>query len=119
MVFQIGDQSARFQEEPHLSDAEISKSGLRKLMAKGDIAYFCHLQGDQPGTMESKMWPELIIVLKEFEGVAAEPGQLPPERNTNHRINLVLGSQPVNMRPYRFPHYLKSEIEKFTTEMLN
>lgn len=44
---------------------------------------------------------------------------LPPDRPTNHRISLVSGTQPINVRPYRHPHYMKNEIEKLTNEMLH
>lgn len=31
---------------------------------------------------------------------------------------MLLGSQPVNVRPYRYPHYQKSEIEQQVQQML-
>lgn len=73
MEFHNGDKSIRFQGDPHLSEAKISKSGLRKLMANGDIAYFYHLQRDAYSTTESKTRPELVVVVKEFEDILAEP----------------------------------------------
>lgn len=62
---------------------------------------------------------ELGEILTEYADVLEKPHALPLDRPTNHRINLLLGSQPVNVRPYRYPHYLKSEIEKLTKEMLH
>lgn len=47
-----------------------------------------------------------------------EPHSLPLHSPTNHRISLLLGSQPVNVQPYLYPHYLNLEIEKLTNEML-
>lgn len=73
MEFQIEDQSIRFQGESHLFDAKISKTGLWRLMVKGDVAYFCHLHDEALGTKESKFWPELVAILKEFEDVLVEP----------------------------------------------
>ena len=46
------------------------------------------------------------------------PKGLPPKRDHDHSIQLVPGSQPPNIRPYRYPHIQKSEIEKMVAEML-
>ena len=46
------------------------------------------------------------------------PKGLLTKRDHDHAIQLVLGSQPPNIRPYRYPHIQKSEIEKIVEEML-
>lgn len=48
----------------------------------------------------------------------AEPKGLPPIRDKEHTIKLVEGASPVNVRPYRYPHHHKDEIEKQIKEML-
>ena len=57
-------------------------------------------------------------VLQKFSSVFAKPVGLPPKRDCDHRIRLLQGSDPVAVRPYRYPHLLKDEIEKQCTEML-
>lgn len=58
-------------------------------------------------------------LLQEFHDVFVEPTALPPFRkNHNHQIRLVEGSNPVNMRPYRYAVHQKDEIEKMVQEML-
>ncbi|KAI5404051.1 hypothetical protein KIW84_051264 [Lathyrus oleraceus] len=47
-----------------------------------------------------------------------EPKGLPPIRGKEHAINLVEGASLVNVRPYRYPHHHKDEIEKQIKEML-
>jgi hypothetical protein len=37
----------------------------------------------------------------------------------DHKIPLIQGSSPVNVRPYRYPHYQKNEIEKIVVRLLN
>jgi hypothetical protein len=46
------------------------------------------------------------------------PKGLPPKRDHDHSIQIVLGIQPPNIRPYRYPHIQKSEIENMVEEML-
>nr|GEW88537.1 retrotransposon-related protein [Tanacetum cinerariifolium] len=47
------------------------------------------------------------------------PTTLPPHYSINHRIHLLPYSTPVNVRPYRYLHYQKGEIEKLVNEMLS
>jgi len=43
---------------------------------------------------------------------------LPPTRDRDHHIPLLVGSGPVNVRPYRYPHYQKNEIERLIVGLL-
>jgi hypothetical protein len=52
---------------------------------------------------------------KVFEDI---PKGLPPTRNHDHDIDLILGSVPPNINPYRYPYAQKSEIERKVEEML-
>ncbi|XP_061347987.1 uncharacterized protein LOC133293436 [Gastrolobium bilobum] len=62
--------------------------------------------------------PPLSTILQEFSDVFAVPTTLPPDRNLNHHISLAPDAKPVQVRPYRYPHYQKNEIEKLISEML-
>lgn len=57
-------------------------------------------------------------MLQSFEDVLREPKTLPPQRNFDHKIPLKTGSEPFTIRPYRYPHIQKTEIEKIVKEML-
>ncbi|GJW03366.1 ty3-gypsy retrotransposon protein [Tanacetum coccineum] len=46
------------------------------------------------------------------------PTTLPPHRTIDHRIHLLPNTKPVNVRPYRYPHYQKVEMEKLVKEMM-
>jgi len=46
------------------------------------------------------------------------PKGLPPIRDHDHAIHLIPGSVPPNIRPYRYPHVQKREIERMIAEML-
>lgn len=73
MEFNDGDKRVQFQDDPQLAESELSKLGLRRLIERGEIAYLCYLRGENSSEDESKSWPELVEVLKEFEDVLAEP----------------------------------------------
>ena len=58
-------------------------------------------------------------IIQNFVEVFAEPISLPPHRQFDHEIHLLPNATPVNVRPYRYPHFQKNEIEKQVVEMLN
>ncbi|KAH9670785.1 hypothetical protein KPL70_017109 [Citrus sinensis] len=58
-------------------------------------------------------------LLKEYNTLFQEPTKLPPRRDIDHNITLKEGTEPVNVRPYRYAYFQKAEIEKQVQEMLN
>ena len=62
--------------------------------------------------------PEMQQLLQEFEDIYQEPKQLPSEREIDHHINLKEGTEPINVRPYRYAYFQKAEIEKQVHDML-
>lgn len=57
-------------------------------------------------------------VLSTFFKVFKKPTELPQKRNCDHAINLVLGAQPFNLRPYRYSDDQKNAIESIINDML-
>lgn len=49
----------------------------------------------------------------------AEPRELPPRRTHEHKIPSFPGHGPTSVKPYRYPYFQKSEIEKLVGEMLS
>lgn len=58
-------------------------------------------------------------LLKEYNTLFQEPTKLPPRREIDYNITLKEGTEPVNVRPYRYAYFQKAEIEKQVQEMLN
>lgn len=56
--------------------------------------------------------PEIQHVQERYNHVFAQPTTLPPQCVQDHHIPLPPHSQPISVRPYRYPFYQKSEIEK-------
>ncbi|KAL4297251.1 hypothetical protein GQ457_12G025690 [Hibiscus cannabinus] len=57
-------------------------------------------------------------LLLEFSSVFDAAPSLPPQRASDHAIHLDAASKPINVRPYRYPHFQKAEIEKKVRQML-
>ena len=57
-------------------------------------------------------------LLLEYADVFEEPKTLSPHRQLDHEIHLLPNAAPVNIRPYRYPHFQKNDIEKQIAEML-
>ena len=61
---------------------------------------------------------ELTKLLLEFSYLFEEPRTLPPQRVHDHRIPLIEGSKPVNIRPYKHSSLHKTVIEYMIQELL-
>ena len=62
--------------------------------------------------------PELKPLITKFTTIFQPPQSLPPSRPTDHHIHLQPHSEPMNVRPYRYPHFQKHEIERQIEDML-
>jgi hypothetical protein len=72
----------------------------------------------QAAKMGSPFDTDLDNLLTEFDSIFQEPQGLPPARSYDHRINLEPGTHPVVVRPYKYPHAQKHEIERQCKDML-
>jgi hypothetical protein len=96
----------------------ISMAKLQQLQQQDSIHYVVQLclVADEKG----KLTVSHIIgmVLETYETVFEEPKGLPPQRKCDHKIPLLPGAAPVNLRPYRYSPFQKNEIEKQIKELL-
>ena len=114
----VGDSS--------LASQSLSLYRILALVQKADIAEFFAITHSSPAPRSEldSMFPgDLPILftdlLKRFVAIFAQPTGLPPHRSVDHRIHLIEGSKPVNVRPYRYPQFQKVEMEKLVKEMLD
>ncbi|GJX75666.1 reverse transcriptase [Tanacetum coccineum] len=68
---------------------------------------------------KAKVKPRLQEVINAYAEVFAVLKKLPPVRSQDHRIPLMPGTQPVNIRPYRHPLVQKDAIEAMVKELLD
>ena len=69
-------------------------------------------------SVQPHLSPVLADLLSEFSKVFVVPIGLPPIIGHEHSINLKEGTLPICERPYNYPHFQKSEIEKIVNELL-
>jgi hypothetical protein len=74
---------------------------------------------DQLHDMPADIEPELAILLHTYASVFQIPTSLPPQREQDHVIPLEKGAGPIKVRPYRYPHTQKEQIEKMVQDMLD
>ena len=60
----------------------------------------------------------MSLTLIEFTSVFDTPSGLPPCRGHEHQILLKEGIAPICQRPYRYPNFQKTEIEKIVIDLL-
>lgn len=65
--------------------------------------------------MQLGEWQALVA---RFPAVTRPPAGLPPSRPRDYRISLLNEAVTVSVRPYRFNHLEKDEMEKLVMEML-
>ncbi|WVY89838.1 hypothetical protein V8G54_035352 [Vigna mungo] len=125
MVYQQGEKKVIVRGDPRLERRVVGPEALLKIKhaeawmivwelgsieAQDNAPTYMGLTRTQRGDMEK--------LLGQYEVVFKEPSQLPPVRDMQHRITLKEGSDPVSIRPYRYPHVMKTEIEQQIAEML-
>ncbi|KAE8729762.1 2,3-bisphosphoglycerate-independent phosphoglycerate mutase [Hibiscus syriacus] len=113
-----GEQICIQGQQPSTELHQISGATLLKMTA-GDYDIMGHIilltmAGNSPSIPM-----ELQYVLEKYNSVFAKPEGLPPQRTHDHAIPLEPNITPINLRPYRFPHNQKDEVEKQIATMLS
>ncbi|GJU37588.1 retrotransposon-related protein [Tanacetum coccineum] len=113
----------------HPTFSQISFSQLQKAETQDAVVSFFHLQVvDSPETTSSLLvhptpTPILDDALKQlmvkYATIFSVPKSLPPTRPFDHRIRLLPNTSPVNVKPYRYPHFQKAEMERLISLMLS
>ncbi|KAL2905959.1 Transposon Ty3-I Gag-Pol polyprotein [Bienertia sinuspersici] len=105
--------------------AGVTTSTGQKAMVNSIQLFFMQLKVDKEETLQifnaesRELPPPIYDLLQKYKPVFEEPNSLPPSRDLyDHRIPLEFGTNPVNIRPYRYPLKQRDIIEKLVTEML-
>ncbi|WKA00247.1 hypothetical protein VitviT2T_018626 [Vitis vinifera] len=80
------------------------------------FALYVQLEGQQNN---EELSSDMQALLEEYSDVFAAPTKLPPTREIDHKIPLKDGTEAINVRPYRYAYFQKTEIENQVRDMLN
>nr|GLL39942.1 uncharacterized protein LOC109154433 [Ipomoea trifida] len=124
MEFIKDSKKVKLQGESVLHHPPISFNQLQAIADNGDIqaAYEIHqLSSTETKTTLLELLPipkelpeAFQQLLLEFSSIFEPLNTLPPHRKFDHNIHLLPNTKPVNIRPYRYPYFQKSEIEKLS-----
>jgi len=122
MEFHVSEEKHFIRGDTTREVAVESRQMIQRLMGKEVDAYFMQVvtTGDSTSTTQetARDNKDLGQLLARYEAIFQTPTTLPTPRKHNHHIRLGPGSNPVNVRPYRYPHIQKNEIEHAVKEML-
>ena len=103
-----GRKQLQMLEQPHQAEM------MMLCVYPNTCIELCSIEQDGSKTIEEELQP----VIDHYADVFAIPKELPPQRSHDHRIPLIEGTPPVNIRPYRHPPTQKDAIEAMVKELL-
>lgn len=129
MTFEKGGEKVTLKGDASLTKAEVSLKMLQKTWKDSDQGYLIELRGLNVETNSlmtkevfSEAWcdipDDIQPLISEYPDVFEMLEGLPPKRKVDHCINLKEGQGVVNVRPYKYAHAQKNEMEKLILEML-
>ncbi|CAJ2656401.1 unnamed protein product [Trifolium pratense] len=125
LKFFLKGQFVTLTGEPMCRPSQAQLHHFKRLATTDSIAECFTVQCIKP-TVEEDIFkdlpdniePEIAMLLHQYRGLFQTPTTLPPNRSHNHSIPLLEGSAPVKVKPYRYPHSQKQQIELMIQEML-
>lgn len=122
MSFAVNDRKHTLHGDISLLRTPVS---LRLLFRTTNIDYCALLyQGEMVVSMEPKpsLTPQMVHDIEAlqqwFPLVFTHTTGLPPTRPSDHKILLQPNNGPISVRPYRYNHIQKDEIERLVSKML-
>lgn len=110
------------------SPAKISLAQLFHEVHQGGISHLYPLELNtfalkklpkHSSELDSPFQQALTTILNSYEDIFTLPKGLPPTRDSDHQIPLLVDTKPVNVWPYKYLHFHKVEIERLVEEMFN
>lgn len=125
LKFYMDGKFVTLQGESDNKPAVSQLNHFRRLQHMNAISELFTIQKIDPAVIEDN-WegmpvniePEMATLLHTYREIFQIPKGLPPNRELSHEILLKEGAQPVKVKPYRYPHSQKEQIEKMVQDML-
>lgn len=116
LKFEIGGQTQVVRGDPSLSKSVASLKTLFKALQKDREGYYVDM--DELTARKEQENMNLQQLLEDFGTLFEDLKGLPPNRSHDHAIRLNKGSNPPNIRPYRYPHYQKMILSELSRKCL-
>ncbi|KAA0041992.1 Ty3/gypsy retrotransposon protein [Cucumis melo var. makuwa] len=127
LTFYDNEKQICIKGDPSLTKARVSLKNLMKTWEKQDHGYLIECRSIEIVELNELMVHQkeerevteekLIPILNQFSDIFDWPEKLPPRRSIEHHIHLKEGTNPVNVRPYRYAYHQKEEMERLVSEM--
>ncbi|KAA0040679.1 Ty3/gypsy retrotransposon protein [Cucumis melo var. makuwa] len=125
LTFYDNEKQICVKGDPSLTKARVSLKNLVKTWEEHDHGYLIECRSIEVAELKTfhkeekeETEEKLTPILNQFSNVFEWPEKLPPRRSIEHQIHLKEGTNPVNVRPYRYAYHQKEEMEKLVNEML-
>ena len=118
MKFEWQGQRVILIGDPSLKRSKISLKAMLKVLRKEDGGILVEFNGIEHCVLEARVPAELQDLFATYTDLFLQQLPLPPHRVHDHAITLKEGIDPINVRPYRYPHSQKNEIERLVQDML-
>ncbi|XP_022863881.1 uncharacterized protein LOC111383916 [Olea europaea var. sylvestris] len=106
-----------------LSNKILAGQNFGQQLKKGSHVFLLQLNslnlGEKQVNPQGTLNLELLAILSHYSDIFMEIQRLPPQCIQDHKIPLEQGSNPISVRPYRYLHYQKNEIEKIVQGLLS
>ncbi|KAL4035943.1 hypothetical protein IC575_004655 [Cucumis melo] len=129
LTFSVDGKSVNIKGDPSLTKTRISLKNMIKNWGDKDAGFLIECRSIEVKAVESNACclqsaevlssGPISSVINQFQDVFEWPEKLPPRREIEHHIHMKEGTNPINVRPYRYGFYQKEEMEKLVKEMLN
>ena len=117
MQFSYLDKSIDLHADVQTDSSPASANQVKCMISTSSTSGLFHLSLLPMASTETPSHPLHTIpaineLLLKYQSLFHQPLSLPPPRQHDHHINILPAANPVNVRPYRYPHFQKTEIER-------
>ena len=122
MKFMVVGHLVELQGEHGQALESISSSQLRRMIHTDGASTLFHIRLEPHSSSSGEITPipkEIEDLFDQYSQLFQPLVDLPPSRTTDHAINIIPNATLMNVRPYRYPHFQKKEIEDQISSMLD
>ena len=115
MQFTDSGQHVTLHADVQIDENPASAHQIRRMLTTNVTSGLFHLSllpitKPEPALDPPHPIPAINVLLHKYHSLFQQPSTLPPSRQHDHYINLLPFSKPVNVRPYRYPHFQKRKL---------